>query len=220
MQLPGTCTSAPLEYLLVKGVRYVCVQVRIDVSEIRGPEMAKAAKCTSRRPFIDSVQAAKLLRCDPRTVRKMVVEGDLAGEKCPSVNDLRIEWRIYADQPLITEAQATAAAAVSTPPESTSPPSMDPDVATPEVAELRAELAVLRAEKTKYVDTIAGLRAALDAAVQSAVLEAEAHADYAAKRVESLRQLQVAFRGSDMTLSNFVQPDFVGESAAVAPPLR
>lgn len=179
--------------------------------------MAKAAKRTSLRPSIDSVQAAELLRCDPRTVRKMVDGGHLAGEKRPSVNGVRFEWRIYVDQPLIAEAQAVA---VSTPPEATSPPPVDPDVATPEIAELLAELAALRGEKTKYVDTISGLRAALDAAVQSAVLEAEAHADYAAKRVESLRQLQVAFRGSDMVLSNFVQPDFVGEAAAEAPPLR
>jgi hypothetical protein len=182
--------------------------------------MAKAAKRTSRRPFIDSAQAAELLRCDPRTVRKMVDAGHLAGEKHPSVNGLRTEWHIYVDQPLITEAQAAAAAAVSTPPEATSPPPVDPYSATREIAELRAELAALRGEKTKYVDTISGLRAALDAAVQSAVLEAEAHADYAAKRVESLRQLQVAFRGSDMALSNFVQPDFIGEAAAEAPPLR
>ena len=179
--------------------------------------MVKAAKRTSLRPSIDSVQAAELLRCDPRTVRKMVDEGHLAGEKRPSVNGVRFEWRIYADQPLITEAQA-AAAAVSTPPEAISPPTVYPDIAHLEIAELRAELAELRVEKMKYVDTISGLRAALDAAVQSAVLEAEAHADYAAKRVESLRQLQVAFRGSDMVLSNFVQPDFTGDASTASSP--
>jgi hypothetical protein len=181
--------------------------------------MAKAAKRASGRPFIDSAQAAELLRCDPRTVRKMVNEGYLSGEKCPSVNGLRIEWRIYVDQPLIAEAQA-AAAAVSTTPEATNPPGVVPDIAAPEIDQLRAEVAELRVEKTKYMDTISGLRAALDAAVQSAVLEAEAHADYAAKRVESLRQLQVAFRGSDMALSNFVQPDFVEDAPAAPPPAR
>jgi hypothetical protein len=75
--------------------------------------MAKAARRKPRRPFIDAAQAAKLLRCDPRTVRRMVTDGRLQGERARSANGHHSDWRVFADQPLIVQAREAAAAAFS-----------------------------------------------------------------------------------------------------------
>jgi len=58
-----------------------------------------------------------------------------------------------------------------------------------------------------HLDTISALRASLDAATEALIVQAQAHADFAAAQVKSLRQLQISLRGYDSALSNFTQPD-------------
>lgn len=107
--------------------------------------MSKAAKRTAPRPFIDAARAADLLCCDPRTVRKWVEDGRLEGEKVPSLNDRRFEWRIFVDQPQIAQVMARTEAHPA--PRSETPASSDSSAR--EIAELRAQLAELRAERAE-----------------------------------------------------------------------
>lgn len=126
--------------------------------------MSKAAKRIAPRPFIDAARAAELLDCDPRSVRKWVEEGRLDGEKVPSLNGRRFEWRIFVDQPQI--AQFTAGTGAPTAPQPEALPSSDP--LARENAELRAQLADLRAERAEERARIAeGQNIQLVAAIQA-----------------------------------------------------
>lgn len=108
--------------------------------------MPKAAKRAARRPFIDAVQAAELLNCDPRTARKMVEDGRLEGQKVRSANNKYFEWRIFSDQPRIEQAVAETAANAPVVPDF---PAVDHDHRDRENAELRAQIAELCAEKAE-----------------------------------------------------------------------
>lgn len=129
--------------------------------------MPKAAKRTGRRPFIDAAQAAELLGCDPRTVRKMVSDGRLEGAKIRSANDRYFEWRIFTDQPPIEQAKSTGgAAAVSG---AAAPPAEDR--LARENAELRALNAELRAERAEELARSAAAQNAQLAAALNAMTE-------------------------------------------------
>lgn len=125
--------------------------------------MSKAAKRTAPRPFIDAARAADLLDCDPRSVRKWVEEGRLDGEKVPSLNGRRFEWRIFVDQPQIAQVMARTGAATAPQPEA-----LPSDPLARENAELRAQLADLRAERAEERARIAeGQNIQLVAAIQA-----------------------------------------------------
>jgi hypothetical protein len=83
-------------------------------------------------------------------------------------------------------------------------------------------------EVSELVDTLSAMKAAADSAMQALIAEAEHHAQIAAaqaivsraqaeadairaqadaKRVETLKHLQNTFRGYDMALSTYLQPD-------------
>lgn len=104
------------------------------------------------------------------------------------------------------------------------------DVTTPPPATPRAVPARVQQESriADLVDTLASLKAAADSAMQALVAEAEHHAQMAAaqaaisraqaeadtiraeadaKRVDTLRHLQNMFRGYDLALTTFLQPD-------------
>lgn len=125
--------------------------------------MPKAAKRTGRRPFIDAAQAAELLRCDPRTVRKMVSDGRLEGAKIRSANDRYFEWRIFTDQPPIEQARAAGVSAQR--------PTASEERLARENAELRAQNAELRAQKAEELARSAAAQNAHLAAALNAMTE-------------------------------------------------
>jgi hypothetical protein len=144
--------------------------------------MSKAAKRPPRRPFIDAAHAAALLGCDPRTVRKMVSDGRLEGEKVPSVNDQRFEWRIYADQPGIERARSTEGAAAASADASAGG---DSSGLSGELAELRAATAEDRARRAEAQNT--QLAAALEA-MNEVLGEFQKAAELAQKTAELARE--------------------------------
>ncbi len=103
--------------------------------------MAKAVKRGMRRPFIDAAQAAALLGCDPRTIRRSLEAGELEGYSEPRKKQRR--WFVYSDQPGIQRAMGLVVGPTA---EETRPSDMHADRLALEVAELRAHKFELRAQ--------------------------------------------------------------------------
>lgn len=88
------------------------------------------------RPTISTRQAAKLLRRDPRTVRRMIRDGELEGG-CQVLNE-RTRWFVYSDQ-------------IAAPTRPGRPPTPTPYAS--EVEDLRAAVARATAEKLATQET-------------------------------------------------------------------
>ena len=88
------------------------------------------------RPTISTRQAARLLRRDPRTVRRMIRDGELEGG-CQILNE-RTRWFVYSDQ-------------IPAPTRPSAPQPSTPD--TSELDELRVAVARANSEKLAIQET-------------------------------------------------------------------
>jgi Mg2+ and Co2+ transporter CorA len=90
--------------------------------------MAMETRPQEGRPATSAKEAARLLRRDIRTVRRMIEDGELDGGASPGPNRRR-RWFVYVDQL----------------PGSRPPTQPRPTPVAPEIAQLREEIAQLRA---------------------------------------------------------------------------
>lgn len=123
------------------------------------------------RPSITAPQAAKILRRDARTIRRMIKDGDLAGYVHTGQNQSR--WYVYRDQiPIL----ANPAAPGSAPAADTQAPYSD----------LQDEVASLRADVASLSETNQLLLAA-----QALILTAVDHYQEASEEVAGVAQDQL-----------------------------
>lgn len=138
------------------------------------------------RPTLSVPKAAKLLRKDIRTVRRMVEDGRLQGRVVPG--EKQNHWEIYADQ------EAFLGSPTSSPTDASSQ--------VRRIAALEAHVADLRAELVAKDETIRQLRIARDleaaatADYRSAIEDMEAGGDALMEALEHFRRSSKTFRAS------------------------
>lgn len=139
------------------------------------------------RPTLSVPKAAKFLRKDIRTVKRMIEDGRLQGRVVPGAKQKH--WEIYADQEPFLKEHPTAAAAGS-------------NSQIRRIAALEAQVADLRAELVAKDETIRQLRIARDveasatADYRSALEDMEAGGDALMEALEHFRRSSKTFRAA------------------------